>query len=131
MAADSVDAILSTTSQALAALFRAPAVVMLFRQGSVVSVKRVGDLELQEPELEAARLSLETGSIEHSGIYPNLASRFDFWPVQTAEGQGAVIGLAFDPGERPSTPDTPVEIAASVLALVLDRQYGRDKAVQH
>ena len=60
-----------------------------------------------------------------SGVYPNLASRFDFWPVETAEGQHAVIGLAFDPDERPSAPDVLVNIVVRVLALVLDRQHGR------
>ncbi|MGH6806358.1 MAG: hypothetical protein ACREEJ_05820 [Ensifer adhaerens] len=37
-------------------------------------------------------------------------------------GQGAVIGLAFDPDERPATPDTLIGIVAGVLALALDRQ---------
>jgi hypothetical protein len=60
-----------------------------------------------------------------SGIYPDLASRFDFWPVKTAEGQNAVIGLAFDPDERPSAPDALVNVVGSVLALVLDRQHSR------
>ena len=60
-----------------------------------------------------------------AGVYPALASRFDFWPVATAVGQGAVIGLAFDPDERPSAPDTLVDIVGSVLALALDRQHFR------
>jgi hypothetical protein len=60
-----------------------------------------------------------------SGIYPDLASRFDFWPVVTAEGQDAVIGLAFDPDERPSAPGALVSIVVSVLALALDRDYAR------
>jgi hypothetical protein len=42
--------------------------------------------------------------------------------VQTAEGQGAVIGLAFDPDERPEAPDMHVRVVAGILALVLDRQ---------
>ena len=58
-------------------------------------------------------------------VYPNLASRFDFWPVQTAEGPKAVIGLAFDPDERPAAPDTLVNIVVRVLALVLERQHAR------
>jgi len=131
MAADNLDAILSVTSLALEALYRVPAVAMLVRQGSIVSMKRVGDLEPQQAELEAALSSLETGGAVRSGVYPNLASRFDFWPVETADGQTAVIGLAFDPDERPSRPDTSVMIAASVLALVLDRQNGRDRAALH
>jgi hypothetical protein len=63
--------------------------------------------------------------VVRSGVYPNLASRFDFWPVETAEGQKAVVGLAFDPDERPSAPDTLVNIVVRVFALVLDRQYVR------
>jgi two-component system sensor histidine kinase KdpD len=101
---------------------------MLVTQGGVVSIRRVGDVELQEAQLEAARSSLATGSVVRRDVYPNLASRFDFWPVQMAEGPGAVIGLAFDPDERPSAPDVSVEIAASLLTLALDRQHGRDSA---
>ncbi|WP_439409613.1 DUF4118 domain-containing protein [Bradyrhizobium sp. DASA03076] len=127
-AADGVDAILAISSQALAALFQVPAVVMLVRQGSVASIKRVGNLAPKEAELDAALSSLETGSAAPSGVYPNLTSRFDFWPVRTPEGQSAVIGLAFDRDERPSEPDTPVKIAAGLLALALDRQDWRDRA---
>lgn len=94
----------------------------------MVSLERAGDVELQEAELEAARSSLATGTVVRSGIYPDLASRFDFWPVKTVEGQNAVIGLAFDPDERPSTPDALVNIVGDVLALVLDRQHTRGSA---
>ena len=121
VAADNTKAIVSITSQALAALFQVPVVVMLFAEGRVVSLERVGDVEPQEAELEAARSSLATGTVVRSGIYPDLASRFDFWPVETAEGRNAVIGLAFDPDERPSAPDALVNIVGSILALVLDR----------
>jgi K+-sensing histidine kinase KdpD len=125
VAADNTNAIVSITSQALAALFQVPVVVMLVTKDRVVSVERVGDVEPQDAELEAARSSLTTGTVVRSGIYPNLASRFDFWPVEPAEGQNAVIGLAFDPDERPSAPDALVNIVVSVLALVLDRQHAR------
>jgi K+-sensing histidine kinase KdpD len=126
VAADNTKAIVSITSQALAALFQVPVVVMLVSEDMVVSlVERVGDVEPQEAELEAARSSLATGTVVRAGVYPDLASRFDFWPVNTAEGQNAVIGLAFDPDERPSAPDTLVNIVARILALVLDRQHAR------
>ena len=91
----------------------------------MVSLEQVRDIEPQEAELEAARSSLATGTVVRSGVYPNLASRFDFWPVETSEGQKAVIGLAFDPDERPSAPDALVDIVVRVLALVLDRQHAR------
>ena len=125
VAADNTKTIVSITSQALAALFQVPVVVMLVTEGTVVSLERVGDVEPQKTELEAARSSLATGTVVRGGIYPDLASRFDFWPVKTAEGQNAVIGLAFDPDERPSAPDALVDIVGSVLALVLDRQHVR------
>ena len=125
VAADNTNAILSITSQALAALFQVSSVVILVAEGRVVSLKPAGEVEPQEAELEAARSSMATGTVLRGGVYPNLTSRFDFWPVKTSEGQNAVIGLAFDPDERPSTPDTLVNIVASVLALVLDRQHER------
>ena len=125
VAADNTKAIVSITSQALAALFQVPVVVMLVTEGTAVSLERVGDVEPQMAELEAARTSLATGTIVRGGIYPDLASRFDFWPVKTAEGQNAVIGLAFDPDERPSAPDALVDIVGSFLALVLYRQHVR------
>ena len=123
--ARNVEAIASITSRALAALFRVSAVVILLVEGRVVFVKRSGETEPAEAELEAARSALATGTDVRSGIYPYEASRFDFWPVQTAYGQSAVVGLAFDPDERPATPDTQVRIVASILALVLERQRGR------
>src|SRR5882724_5058105 len=123
IAADHTKAIVSITCQALAALFQVAAVVMRVTEDRVVSLETIGDVEPQEAELEAARSSLATGTVVRSGVYPNLASRFDFWPVETTEGQNAVIGLAFDPDERPSAPDVLVSIVVRVLALVLDRQH--------
>ena len=125
VAAENTNAIASITSQALAALFKVPVVVMIVTEGRVVFLVRVGDVELQQAELEAGLSSLATGTVVRSGIYPDLASRFDFWPVKTAEGQNAVIGLAFDADERPSAPDALVDIVGRVFALVLDRQHAR------
>jgi K+-sensing histidine kinase KdpD len=125
VAADDTKAIVSITAKALAALFQVPVVVMLVTEGTVVSLQRVGNTEPNEAELEAARSSLAAGTAVRGGVYPDLASRFDFWPVKTAEGQNAVIGLAFDPDERPSAPDALVDLVKSVLALVLDRQHVR------
>jgi K+-sensing histidine kinase KdpD len=125
VAADNMKAIVSITSKALAALFQVPVVVMLVNEDRVVSLEKVGGVEPREAELEAARSSLATGTVVRSGIYPDLASRFDFWPVKTAAGQNAVIGLAFDPDERPSAPEVPIDVVVNVLALVLDRQHAR------
>jgi len=126
-AADNTKAIVSITCKTLAALFQVPAVAMLVTNGTVLFLERAGDLEPQEAELEAARSSLATGTVMCSDVYPNLASRFDFWPVQTAEGPNAVVGLAFDPDERPTAPSTLVNIVVRVLALVLERQHARGR----
>jgi two-component system sensor histidine kinase KdpD len=123
LAADKKEAIVSITSQTLATLFQVPSVVILFSEGEMVSVNTVGGIEPGETEFEAARTSLETGTVARAGIYPSVASRFDFWPVTPAGGQRAVLGVAFDPGERPSAEDTLVGIVGSVLALALSSQH--------
>jgi len=125
VAAGHTQAIVSVTCKALAALFQVPAVVMLVTDGTVTSLERTGDAEPTEAELEAAQSSLSTGTVARGGVYPNLASRFDFWPVETADGRHAVIGLAFDPDERPAAPDAPIQIVAGLLALVLERRHAR------
>ncbi len=71
VAADNTKAILSITCQALAALFQVPVVVMLIMGDRVVSFEQVGDVEPLEAEFEAARSSLETGTVVRSGVYPN------------------------------------------------------------
>jgi two-component system sensor histidine kinase KdpD len=125
VAADNTEAIASITSQALAALFQVPVVLMLVAKDKIVSLERVGGVEPQEAELATARSSVATGTVVRAGVYPDVDSRFDFWPVATAIGSGAVIGLAFDPDDRPSAPAELVNIVGSVLALVLERQYSR------
>lgn len=123
VAADSAETIVSLTSEALAALFRVPAVVMLVDEGKAVSIRKTASgLELQEVEVEAALQSLAAQTVMRAGIYPAVASRFDFWPVATAAGPSAVIGLAFDPDERPSAPDMSVDVVRSVLAMALERR---------
>lgn len=122
-AAGGTKAVVSITSKALAALFQVPVAVMLVTEGRVVLLDQVGDVEPQEADLEVARSAVATGTVMRSGVYPNLASRFDFWPVKTAAAQNAVIGLAFDPDEPPSKPEALVDVIARVLALTLDRQH--------
>jgi K+-sensing histidine kinase KdpD len=125
VAADNTKAFISITSRTLAALFDVPVVVILITNGNVASLDQVGGVQPRDAELEAARSSLANGTVVRAGIYPDLASRFDFWPVATAVGQSAVIGLAFDPDERPSAPSVLVDIVVSLLALALDRQHFR------
>ncbi|MCY1321384.1 hypothetical protein D9M68_534690 [compost metagenome] len=80
----------------------------------------VGDIAPQEAEFDAALSSAATGTVQLAEVYPE--SRVDFWPVATASGQRAVIGLAFDPDRRPDIPETLIDVISSILALALDRQ---------
>ena len=121
LVADNARAMLSISSNALEALFEVPVVVMIMSKTAVDRIEKRGKFELLDAEFEAARSSLATGKVA-AGMYPFDTSRFDFWPVTTSTGQQAVIGLAFDPDERPLTPGTLVEIVGSVLALALERQ---------
>jgi K+-sensing histidine kinase KdpD len=122
LASENEETLVSITTKVLAALFQIPVVVMLFSENEVTSVNTAGSVDPLESEFEAARASLETGTVARAGIYPSSTSRFDFWPVTTARGRSAVIGLAFEPSERPSAGDPLVDTIRSVLALALDRQ---------
>jgi K+-sensing histidine kinase KdpD len=113
-------------SRTLAALFQVPAVAMLLTEGKVTSIKLTGDAGPAETELEAARSSLASGTVVRGGVYPHPDSRYDFWPVQTGSGPNAVIGLAFDPDERPAAPDAHVAVVARILALTLDREREKE-----
>lgn len=123
--ADDAKEIVSLAATTLEALFHVPVVVMLMSETVVTFIERRGKIEPLDVEMEAAQSSLTTCRPVPAGVYPFDASRFDFWPVSTPTGQWAVVGLAFDPDERPSKPATLVEAVGAVLALALDRQHFR------
>ncbi|KQW77598.1 hypothetical protein ASC89_20740 [Devosia sp. Root413D1] len=127
MAADSAEAIAASTSKALAALFGAPAAVLLVAEGQVVFTSKVGGVDLGAPDLEAVRTLAAGGTGSRAGVYPELASRFDFWPAGQGASQQAVIGLAFEPGERPEAPERLIDVVAVLLALALQRQRAGDQ----
>jgi K+-sensing histidine kinase KdpD len=124
VAAKDEASIAAFTSRTLNSLFRAPAVVMMVRDGKLVCIKQTANAEPLEAEFEAARSSLATGTALRGGVYPHLASRFDFWPVRTVEGEGTVVGVAFDPDERPPAPDRHAAVVANLFGLALDRLRG-------
>lgn len=99
-----------------------PSVVVLIAEDTVISVETTGGVSLTEPDLEAARSALATGTVMRAGVYPALSSQFDLWPVKTAAAPRAVIGLAFDPDRRPVSPDTMVDVVCTILVLALSRQ---------
>ena len=117
------NALLALTASALEAVFEVPVVVLLVSEGSVKRIEKRGGAEPAREEIEAARYALSESRPVPASVYPYDTSRFDFWPASTGEGQQAVIGLMFDPDERPSDPGVVVETVASLLALALDRRH--------
>jgi K+-sensing histidine kinase KdpD len=116
--------IASTTADTLETLFRVPTVVILMSGSAENVIEKRGQIELlNQVETEAAQSSLENRRPVTAGVYPFDSSRFDFWPIVSPAGQKAVIGLAFDPDERPTTPGTLVEIVGGLFALALDSQH--------
>ena len=116
--------IAANTANTLEALFRVPTVVILMSEAAENIIEKRGRIEsLNKAEIQAAQASLANRRPVVAGVYPFDASRFDFWPVLTAAGRKAVIGLAFDPDERPTTPETLVEIVGNVFAIALDSQH--------
>jgi K+-sensing histidine kinase KdpD len=115
--------IVSITADTLETLFRVPTIVILIPERAESTIEKRGPIEaLNQVETEATQSSLANGRPVAAGVYPFDASRFDFWPVVTPAGQKAVIGLAFDPDERPITPGILVETVGNLLALALDSQ---------
>jgi K+-sensing histidine kinase KdpD len=113
-------AIAVLASRTVAALFELPAAVVLL-DGKETTIRTEGGLEPNNTEIEAARLSVLNNEVVHGGVYPNVASRFDFWPFRTRAGAGAVLGVAFDADDRPSAVDKFVAIVGNTLAVRLDR----------
>jgi K+-sensing histidine kinase KdpD len=128
VAAKDETSVASLTSRALASLFRAPVVVMGGRQGKLVCLTQPAGAAPGEVEFDAAQSALAAATPVRGGVYPHPASRFDFWPVRTAEAGEAVVGIAFDPDERPSAPDSHVGVVVSLFGLTLDRLHERNRA---
>jgi K+-sensing histidine kinase KdpD len=120
--AANLDAVALLTSRTLTALFDLPSVAVIVRQEETVAVRSTGALAPSGPEIEVARSSLSTGDVVHGGVYPDVASRFDFWPVRTQQGASAVLGVAFDAADRPSVAEASVTIMARILASSLERE---------
>ncbi|WP_315927125.1 DUF4118 domain-containing protein [Mesorhizobium sp. SP-1A] len=123
MVADqAVEAAILNAANTLHALFRVPVVVMAMADAKVDVVEKRGNMDLADLEIEAARSALASGKFVPARLYPFDSSRFDFWPVPGPAGRRVVIGVAFDPDDRPLLAGNLVEIVANSLALALARR---------
>jgi K+-sensing histidine kinase KdpD len=121
-AATKPEAVASMTSHTLTALFGVPSVALIVVHDKTIAVRTTGALEPNETETEAARSSLSTGDVARGGVYPYVASRFDFWPIKAQTGAGAVLGVAFDADTRPPVVEASVAIIARILTCSLERE---------
>jgi K+-sensing histidine kinase KdpD len=121
-AATSPEAVASLTSRTLTSLFGVPSVALIVAHEKTIAVRTAGALEPNEAEIETARSSLSTGDVARGGVYPDVASRFDFLPINTRKGASAVLGIAFDADNRPSVVEASVAIIARILTWSLERE---------
>ena len=84
-----------------------------YQVGDRMSFTRFLGLEFEDDIPDGTTLWVFREKLAQAGLVEKLFDRFN--------------GLAFDPDERPSTPDALVDIVRSILALVLDRQHVRVK----
>ena len=112
------------SADALARLFRAPAVVLIHEGEDLSEVARAGGGGLSDADREAATWALVTRTPTRGGAAPLDAAVYDFWPVVTPQRQEAAIGVAISGtrAERPDAPERLVEIVAGYLAVALDRE---------
>jgi K+-sensing histidine kinase KdpD len=102
---------------ALGRIFAAPAVILADRDGGLAVAAQVGGAALSPKEIEAAQAAMTSRGPVRAETYPHEESRFDFWPVGTAEQCAYVVGVEFgrSPEERPADPGQFVDIVAAYL----------------
>jgi K+-sensing histidine kinase KdpD len=113
------DAALGSAAAALQTIFGTPAIILVPDGQQMRAIAERGADSLSVAEIEAARSCFDNGIWIRAGVYPFDESRFDFWPIRSSTAACAVIGLAFDPLERPDEPDVLVELVGQLLGLSL------------
>jgi K+-sensing histidine kinase KdpD len=113
--------IIDAAAAALNAIFQAPAVVFMDRDGALRPVGSAGRAKLTKAEDEAAQGALATRLPARAGIYPYAESEFDFWPVGATSGGGVVLGVNFAASgrDRPKAPEQFVDVVGAYLAAAL------------
>lgn len=116
--------ILSTAATALHQIFRAPSVIFIQLAGALRPLASAGGARITEAEEEAAKGAFESRLHTRADTYPYHKSTFEFWPVETPDGRGCVIGVGFAQAgrDRPAAPERFIEIVAAYLATTLERE---------
>jgi len=123
MAAAPRSEVRQAAAEALAGIFRSPAVILVQEGGAMRLAGVAGGAAPGPVDEAAARSALADRRHVLGGAYPYDAARFDFWPVESRSGGRCAVGLDFSslPGGRPAAPERFVDLIAACLAATLDR----------
>lgn len=119
----SASAVASAAAETLGAIFEAPAIVLIDQDGQFGAQARAGRSEkLSKADEEAARWALENGLPTRAQAFPFDAAQFDFWPLRTASGNQAVVGVEGRERERErAEAERYVDLVGAYLLAGLER----------
>ena len=111
-------------AEALAALFGAPATILIEEADSLEAVATAGGTELSAADIEAAEWAHSARLPTRGQAYPVERSDFDFWPLVTPQHLRLVLGVAISgrAESRPQSPELLVETVGRYLTVALDRE---------
>ena len=117
-------AVVVAASQALGQIFQAPAVVLIDRDGDLVTTAKVEGAALSDHDKEAARWALAQGLATRAGTFPFDAATYEFWPVRVPGGHGAVLGVGPSPRREGRLADAEryFELVAGYLVVGLSKR---------
>lgn len=118
------DAILfRTAAEALARVFKAPAVIYAEDRGVVSTMASAGAARVSPSDRDAAQWAITHETPVQGDTYPFDQASFDMWPVETAAHKRLILGVSFGESEegRPQEPGKLFELVAGYLAAGLAR----------
>jgi len=130
--AGDAQALAHACTEALARIFKAPAVVFLTEGDDLQLAAHSGGGGVTPADEDAAHWVAAARLPSRGGAYPIDGCAYDLWPVQTPKRQRAVVGVQISGREqgRPENPERVVETVASFLSVALDREANARDAVE-
>ena len=110
-------------AEALARIFKAPAVIYAEEDGVVSTVASAGGARVSPSDREAAQWAISHETPVQGDVYPFDQASFDMWPVETANKRRLILGVSFGESDegRPNEPGELFELVAGYLAAGLTR----------
>ena len=114
----------AVAAEALARIFKAPAVIYSDTDGVLATAAKAGGAAPSPEDRVAAQWASGHNSPIQGDTYPFDTARFDLWPVTTSTNRKYVLGVDFtEAGDgRPADRDKLMELVAGYLAAALGRK---------